>query len=337
MTSKKPKYPYHIARRVESGARPSVSNQAGVEKSATGSNFNFDCQVVIAPINLHELRRVSANNLANLHLPLPSSTKRTFRQPCPNIIDQPGPSNMPSNRHKQTTSDVSSIKHCHVCKVSLKGRRGLELHLNRSPNCKRNVPISLPSDLPSLPREIINTVKSPSTSVESLNSMCGDGKNTKISPHKNGLKHGCKNCPRFSTKDKFVSTSTHRIHHSIIPDNVGIVDCNSANVIYLITCQRCRLQYVGETIQPLRGRIGSHFSSMNHPDKDHTCRILSDHFHHGHCKGAQFSVNIVEKLPGDGRLPPGPNKVKGDVDPALACLRRKKETDWMLKLFTHMD
>ena len=103
--------------------------------------------------------------------------------------------------------------------------------------------------------------------------------------------------------------------------------------MYLITCQRCKLQYVGETAQLLRERIAQHASCMRHPEKDHTCRILSEHFNQGACKEARFSVHI-EKLSGNGRLPSHHTNVKGTVDPAITCLRRQKETDWMLKLRT---
>ena len=329
MNSTNSDFPYHIARRVDSGARPSVAHQAGVEKSATGTyNYNFDCKVVIAPINLHQLRIVSANNLKNLQLPS-SSSGRVFRQPCHNRIDIAGPSNLPS---RPVQPPLTSIKMCHTCGVSIKGRRGLMLHLNRSPDCKRNSPLPTTDAPTSLPSRILNAVKSPSSSVESLENMCGDGKNTKISPHNS--KNGCKLCPRLSTRDQFVSTSTHRIHRSVIPDNVASVSCNCANVIYLITCQRCKLQYVGETAQLLRERIGKHASCMKHPEKDNTCRILSEHFNQGFCEGAKFSVHILEKLSGDGRIPSGRKKVLGPLDPAITSLRRKKEREWMLKLRT---
>ena len=360
MTSTPPSNSYHIARRVDSGARPLVRNQARIEKSATGSKSNSS-NVVIAPLNMHALRQISDNNLQNLHLPN-SSPNRVYRQPCSNSlhlpgtsnlplydsvhqpgasnipalnsIDQPGLSNLsphPSGSHQ--SSNNSSIKICNVCKRSFKGKRGLNLHLNRNPNCKNSAQ-QPHNHVPSLPSQVLNTVKSPSTSVESLENMCGDGTNSKVSSHINGFKNGCLNCPRMSIKDHFVSTSTHRIHHSIIPDDVGPVNCNSGNVIYLITCQRCKLQYVGETAQLLRERIAQHASCMRHPEKDHTCRILSEHFNRGACKEARFSVHIIEKLSGNGRLPSHRKNVKGAVDPAITCLRRKKETDWMLKLRT---
>ena len=138
----------------------------------------------------------------------------------------------------------------------------------------------------SLPSLVRNTIKSPSTSVEALDNMCGDGTNTEINPRNST--NGCKLCPRFSTKDHFVSSSTYRVHRSIIPDNSTTINCNCSNVIYLITCKRCELQYVGETAQLLRVRIGKHASCMNHPEKDNTCRILSEDFNEVFVRGLGF-------------------------------------------------
>ena len=135
-------------------------------------------------------------------------------------------------------------------------------------------------------------------------------------------------CHVLSTKDHFVSTSTHRIYKSEIPSNVSKVDCNSCNLIYLITCKKCALQYVGETCQKLRERFNLHNTCIAHPEKDHNCRILSEHFSKGSCKGATYTVKVIEKLEGSGRCS------NGEIDPAVTVIRRKKETEWMLKLRT---
>ena len=39
-------------------------------------------------------------------------------------------------------------------------------------------------------------------------------------------------------------------------------NCNSKNLIYLITCQICNIQYVGETGGPLRDRLNNHRSDV---------------------------------------------------------------------------
>ena len=42
----------------------------------------------------------------------------------------------------------------------------------------------------------------------------------------------------------------------------GRINCSTANVVYLATCTRCNLQYVGETSRPLSDRINNHLSSI---------------------------------------------------------------------------
>ena len=297
---------------------------------------NFDCKVVIDNIDLSKLINVNNSNLEGLVLtnntPLANTSilprcRFTFNDtlPLPNRIYTP-----PSTR--QTTA--SPTAQCKVCKRQFKGRRGLNIHLGRNADCKRNARIATPTTsndediIPdtTLPKQVENLVKSPSTTVESLEQMCGNGLNTKIKRHYS--KHGCKLCYHLSTKDHFVSTSTHRMYQSVIPPNIDHLDCNSSNVIYLITCKKCRLQYVGETAQKLRERRNHHDSCFHHPEKDNYCRILSDHFSKGLCKNATYSLHIIEKLEGSGR------EENGEVDSAVTTIRRKKETEWMLKLRT---
>ena len=60
----------------------------------------------------------------------------------------------------------------------------------------------------------------------------------------------CKTCPILRVTDEFSSHTTGqsfkvKFHAS----------CKSSNVVYLITCRRCGLQYVGETSQLLHTRI----------------------------------------------------------------------------------
>ena len=141
-------------------------------------------------------------------------------------------------------------------------------------------------------------------------------------------KRGCLLCECVITSNIFHSTSTNRQYTSVIPINVAKVDCNTANCIYMITCSNCNLQYVGETVQPLKRRFAKHREGLKHPEKDNTCRILSEHFNSPLCKGASFKINILEKLCGDGR------DKNGVVDSSITKIRREKETKYMLQLRT---
>ena len=60
----------------------------------------------------------------------------------------------------------------------------------------------------------------------------------------------CKTCPRLSQNNYFYSTITGKKHFIINPANKNI-NCKTENLIYLLTCEKCFLQYVGETAMPL--------------------------------------------------------------------------------------
>ena len=290
---------------------------------------DFDHSEVLTPC-LDKLTKLCQNNLKKLNLiSIGQAGPSSRKQKCTtSFITAPHIPNVPAPQTSKGSYDNHPNKKCLVCGYYVKGRRGLRLHLGRNPNCRRNskLPENILKENDSIPRKVLEAVKGPSTSVESLENMCGDGLNTKIKKHNS--KHGCTLCHRLVTKDHYISSSTHRVYESSIPTNVASLSCNSTNLVYLITCQKCKLQYTGETAQLLRERIRHHVSCFNHPEKDNTCRILSEHFGMGLCKNATFTVNIIHKLSGNGR------NDNGTLDPAITHVRRKIETELMLKLRT---
>ena len=218
---------------------------------------------------------------------------------------------------------------CDCCKRHFKNERGHKIHIGRSKNCKKfyldNKTIKENNSNMSLPKQILNTVKCPSTTFESLQNLCKKNKRCKIKKH--GAKK-CKMCPKLILLDEFVSSSTHRIYKSIIPECEKIINCKSSNLIYLITCSKCGLQYVGETCQKICRRFYTHDRYFKKLSKDNKCKILSRHFNQGPCQGAEYTIHIIEKLEGDGR------DENNKIDKGIASLRRRKETEWMLKLQT---
>ena len=67
----------------------------------------------------------------------------------------------------------------------------------------------------------------------------------------------CTTCAYLNCKPFFTSKVTnvrYSIRHS--------ATCSSSNVIYLITCTKCKKQYVGLTTKPLRTRINHHLSNI---------------------------------------------------------------------------
>lgn len=65
----------------------------------------------------------------------------------------------------------------------------------------------------------------------------------------------CRACNYITPTANFTSSHnkrTYRVH--------GNVNCRTTNVIYLITCRHCNLQYVGQTSRSLADRINDHLS-----------------------------------------------------------------------------
>lgn len=78
-----------------------------------------------------------------------------------------------------------------------------------------------------------------------------------------------------------------------------VFDCDSAGVIYLITCETCRKIYVGSTITPFRKRFNNHKSSLNRYGKGQR-GIAGEHlyahfFEVGHRGLEDVRVKVIDK------------------------------------------
>ena len=68
--------------------------------------------------------------------------------------------------------------------------------------------------------------------------------------------------------------------------------CKSENVIYLILCKRCKVQYVGQTSRPVSRRIAKHLRNI----KTFYCTSVSKHFTES-CMLSDFSFVVLEHCP----------------------------------------
>ena len=81
----------------------------------------------------------------------------------------------------------------------------------------------------------------------------------------------CTHCSTINKSNLFTSTTTSTVH-KINND----LPCTSTDVIYLITCKKCKAQYVGQTHQKCANRMNSYKNDIAHfPD---TLTDVSDHF-----------------------------------------------------------
>ena len=158
--------------------------------------------------------------------------------------------------------------------------------------------------------------------IDAINNLCGDGS---LSAFSKCNQRKCVGCTSFKPTDYFASSVTHRLYKCINRELPMTVDCNVSNFIYLITCNCCGFQYVGETSQTAKKRISQHKSDIKCGKKN---TYLVQHFNNGRCKGATFTFQIIENLAGTGRT--DDNK----TDPLFTPARKSKETQWMLTLRT---
>ena len=129
----------------------------------------------------------------------------------------------------------------------------------------------------------------------------------------------CMTCPSFTGRSKITSFVTGRTY-SIRDIQPSQIHCKLQNYVYMLSCSSCGVQYVGESIVPVNLRMNIHRRGKT------GCEILIDHFSNV-CPDATFSIDILEKLPGDGYK-------DGAIDDKMREYRLKREDFWMKTLRT---
>ncbi len=89
-------------------------------------------------------------------------------------------------------------------------------------------------------------------------------------------KKQCKICPKIQTSGKIKSQNTgieYEIKHH--------VSCESSNLIYVMTCKQCKMQYVGQTKRTLGERFSEHFRDIKNKSPKLLCVHLNSREHHG--------------------------------------------------------
>ena len=97
----------------------------------------------------------------------------------------------------------------------------------------------------------------------------------------------CKTCPILESSNEFSSLTTGQLFKLKTR-----ASCKSSNVIYLITCRKCGLQYVGEMGQPLHLRVNGHRFDITHRRTDES--PVSNHFNSRLHALADMSIMVIE-------------------------------------------
>ena len=116
----------------------------------------------------------------------------------------------------------------------------------------------------------------------------------------------CKTCTHVTTIRSTTTGKTFKVKAS--------GDCCTKNVVYVIECKRCAVQYFAETENALRVRLIGHRSDINHRRTD---RPMVKHFCQSDHSINDLTIMAVEKIH------------RNDVN-----LRRRKESHWISILST---
>ena len=108
---------------------------------------------------------------------------------------------------------------------------------------------------------------------------------------------GCMLCKlHLDTSTKFTSSVTNETFTLDEKSSNINVACTTKNVVYLITCDICKIQYVGMTVQQLRCRFDGHRTSIK-GGKLNT--YLVDHFTSPGHSSHNAKVQIIYHYPHD--------------------------------------
>ena len=121
------------------------------------------------------------------------------------------------------------------------------------------------------------------------------------------------------------STVTNR-KHSVVHKGQQL-SCDTESVIYLVTCSKCGIQYVGQTKNQLNKRWHTYWSDSERWKLDSNCKVASpllvSHFWgEGGCSPENITLQPIEVV----------DKIEGKDGVKLL---RAKETHWMKTLRTY--
>ena len=120
----------------------------------------------------------------------------------------------------------------------------------------------------------------------------------------------CNTCPVLDLQTKFHSNLTQKEYKTFSPDVISPLSCKSKNVIYLLSCQECGYQYIGETGRPLHLRMNGHRTTVRKKEG-----IRGRHFSK---EGHNFRIHIIERL-----VP-----IQGESEHDLRLRREERELFW---------
>ena len=138
----------------------------------------------------------------------------------------------------------------------------------------------------------------------------------------------CRTCPYLDEKNCFYSNSTGQRHKPSLADQ-DFLTCKSENIIYMIYCKLCNIQYIGETKVRLQKRFSNHKTNINGKKSG---QIVHKHFEesgHGLSNLRVIPIEIIDKRNINLR-----NLSEVQKDRAITKFRLDREKFWISKMQT---
>jgi hypothetical protein len=147
-----------------------------------------------------------------------------------------------------------------------------------------------------------------------------------INPTKVCNNTNCRICPHLDKSGRAISATTNLRY--IIPQRIS---CMFNNIIYLISCKQCGLQYVGQTKRALKVRFSEHFRDIRHAttpamappsvlNKGFT--RVGKHFSHSSHSYLDVTIQILEFIK------------RNPTQESTTIFRKARERYWMYRLRT---
>ena len=97
--------------------------------------------------------------------------------------------------------------------------------------------------------------------------------------------HPCNVCP-YMLITKNIQAKTGELFHK-----TGLYGCQTIGVIYLVSCLKCKMQYVGQSGRRFHDRAMEHLRSITAKDK-----TVGEHFTTNKHKDKDFRIQVIEKV-----------------------------------------
>ncbi len=105
----------------------------------------------------------------------------------------------------------------------------------------------------------------------------------------------CKHCPNIDLSGYVTNNQNNRSFKCIAKAN-----CQTDNLIYLLTCKECDDYYVGQTLNRIMDRVNGHRTDIRHRKETPISRHMRTH---GIVSEYPFRINILQLINAKPRSP----------------------------------